>query len=46
MSLGNDLELSLTCDECYVFSGDESDCAKDDEGALYCPICDNLLRIS
>lgn len=38
-----DKNIYLECDECYTFMGTADECVQDDEGNLYCPICENLL---
>ena len=38
-----DKSTYLECDECHTFSGTANQCVQDDEGNLYCPICENLL---
>lgn len=33
----------IFCEACYVFDGTTDQCSKDEDGNLYCPICDNFL---
>ena len=36
-------ETYLDCQACYTFYGRADECIKDEDGNLYCPICENLL---
>lgn len=36
-------ETYLDCQTCYTFYGRTDECIKDEDGNLYCPICENLL---